>query len=162
VLLILFAILLLCLAEVVAVIGLWKRGTHVVVPVYQRGLPPDVGEALTTGSFRGFRTVGLGGNKFLLRPVLWFEAGPSAAPFFLSVAKADVSQSSVQVRGYAPLGVLLLALLVPSTAIGVPQSPAGVIALVIATSACVWFTVAMYRSEFRACLGRLARVEAAP
>jgi hypothetical protein len=139
------------------VISLSRYGTHLVVPVGTRHLALRFGDALESGSLPGFRVVALGKDRYLLRPVLWFEREPSAAPLLVTVAVATVDSTSVTVRIYAPLGALLLAALLPTCFLGPPISRFSVTGIILAGALILAWTIRMYRSEFGTCFDRLER-----
>jgi hypothetical protein len=154
--------ILLAIVELVAVFCLWPWGTLLAIPVYRKVLRQDLAASLEAGSLVGWRVAHLGAREFLLRPVLWTEDGPSAAPFLCAVAKARPLESGVEVLCYAPLGALLFTAAVPLAAVGIPDSAGGLIALLVVVLGLLWFSAAMYRSEFRLCLRRIDAWAPAP
>jgi hypothetical protein len=139
------------------VISLSRYGTHLVLPVGTRHLDCRFGDALAGGSLRGFRVVALGKDRYLLRPVLWFEKEPSAAPLLVGVAAATVEAASVTVRIYAPLGPILLAALLPLWFVRPRMSGFGVTAIILGGGLVLAWTIGAYKAEFSACFDRLER-----
>jgi hypothetical protein len=139
------------------VMYMWRNGSHLMVPVGTWHLPRRLHEELERGSLHGFRVTPLADDRYLLRPVLWFEKAASAAPFLIGVATARSEAASVNVRVYAPLAGLLLALLIPTWVIGPPRSAATFVAFVAVGAAVLASVVATHRSAFDACFKRLER-----
>jgi hypothetical protein len=142
--------------DFVAVFSLSRRGTHLLVPVGTWQLPSRLRQELERESVRGFRVVPLGAGRYLLRPVLWFEKEPSAAPQLVSMATAAVEAGSVRVRVYAPLAAVLIALLIPWVLVPT-TSPLALTACIAIGAALLAATIATYKAEFGACFDRLER-----
>lgn len=139
------------------VISLSRYGTHLVFPVGTRHLDRRFADALESGLLPGFRVLALGKDRYLLRPVLWFEKEPSAAPLLVTVAVATVDAASVTMRIYAPLGAILLGALLPTWFLGPPLSRFSVIGIILAGALILAGTIKTYRSEFGRCFDRLER-----
>jgi hypothetical protein len=139
------------------VIALSRYGTHLVFPVATRYLDRRFGDALESASLPGFRVAALAKDRYLLRPVLWFEKEPSAEPMLVAAAVATVEAGSVKVRIYAPVGAVLLSALLPTWLLRPPMSRLSVIGIILAGAVVLSGTIALYRSEFVTCFDRLER-----
>ncbi len=138
------------------VVYLSRYGTHLVFPLTTRYLDRGFGDALEAGALPGFRVVALAKDRFLFRPVLWFEKEPSAAPLLVAAAVATVGASSVRVRIFAPLGTVLMSALIPIWFLR-PMSGLTVIGSILVGAAVLACVLATFRAEFTACFDRLNR-----
>ena len=148
--------MILALAEWFGVCALAPFVTRTGIPVSLGSLGGDLRAALASGGIRGFRTRARADGSFLIRPVLWFEREPSAAPFLWSLAVARPADERVQITAYLPSGFYVFAALASFVAVLRAAAMLPTLVLVVVWLLAVWWAGRHQRNEARLCFGRLA------